>query len=155
MLIKKSFLTHVVSDSISVGYCFRAGIRATVILLPILGITWIFGIFTLSEDTIIFSYIFCILNSIQVSLHFCLAHLSIMKITHKLRICLILCIFPVDVGDGIGIDHLRFACHPQWRSAYQSFHLHVHKLSWSAICITWCTCFSARAWVHCSSAFVL
>ncbi|EDV26161.1 uncharacterized protein TRIADDRAFT_55989 [Trichoplax adhaerens] len=41
-------------------------VKATLILLPILGLTWIFGIFSMSNHTIAFSYIFVILNGLQV-----------------------------------------------------------------------------------------
>ena len=50
-----------------VGYC-RKTTRAAVILLPLLGITWLFGLVAVDEDTLIFMYLFVILNSLQVGL---------------------------------------------------------------------------------------
>ena len=36
------------------------------LLVPILGITWIFGIFAVNEELIVFQYLFAISNSFQV-----------------------------------------------------------------------------------------
>ena len=35
-------------------------------LLPLLGLTWVFGIMAINKDTIVFQYLFAILNSLQV-----------------------------------------------------------------------------------------
>ena len=43
-------------------------LKASAMLLPLLGITWIFGYFTISEETLVFMYIFNILNCFQVSI---------------------------------------------------------------------------------------
>ncbi|RDD37702.1 Adhesion G-protein coupled receptor D1 [Trichoplax sp. H2] len=40
-------------------------VKATAILFPILGVTWVFGLIPVSPDTIMFSYIFVVLNSLQ------------------------------------------------------------------------------------------
>jgi len=34
--------------------------------LPLLGVTWIIGIFAVNDDTVVFAWIFTILNSLQV-----------------------------------------------------------------------------------------
>ena len=44
----------------------RAILKATVILLPLLGITWVFGILAVNEESVAFAWIFTILNSFQV-----------------------------------------------------------------------------------------
>ncbi|RDD44469.1 Adhesion G-protein coupled receptor D1 [Trichoplax sp. H2] len=44
--------------------------KALLILLPILGLTWIFGILSTNDQSIIFSYIFVILNGLQGLLFF-------------------------------------------------------------------------------------
>ena len=36
------------------------------ILLPLLGVTWVVGIFAVSENTTVFAWLFTILNSLQV-----------------------------------------------------------------------------------------
>ncbi|KAK3741595.1 hypothetical protein QZH41_012539, partial [Actinostola sp. cb2023] len=43
----------------------RLGVRATVVILPLLGITWVFGLLAFSSDTIAFKYLFAIFNSLQ------------------------------------------------------------------------------------------
>ncbi|XP_006816510.1 adhesion G-protein coupled receptor D1-like [Saccoglossus kowalevskii] len=39
--------------------------KATAILLPILGLTWIFGIFALNDELVVFQYLFTIFNAFQ------------------------------------------------------------------------------------------
>ena len=41
--------------------------KAVIILLPLLGITWIIGILAVNENTQVFAWIFAILNSLQVT----------------------------------------------------------------------------------------
>ena len=41
--------------------------KAVIILLPLLGITWIIGILAVNEDTQVFAWIFAILSSLQVT----------------------------------------------------------------------------------------
>ena len=43
----------------------RTGIKASGVILPLLGITWLFGLLSFNSDTIIFKYIFTIFNSLQ------------------------------------------------------------------------------------------
>jgi len=45
----------------------RTTLRATVILLPLLGLTWVFGILTINNNATVFAWIFTIFNSLQVS----------------------------------------------------------------------------------------
>ena len=40
-------------------------------MIPILGVTWIFGIMAFNDSSIVFQYIFAIVNSIQVCTTFC------------------------------------------------------------------------------------
>ncbi|XP_056016626.1 adhesion G protein-coupled receptor L3-like isoform X2 [Ostrea edulis] len=42
-----------------------AGIKSISILLPVLGVTWVFGLLSINDDTIVLQYIFSILNSFQ------------------------------------------------------------------------------------------
>lgn len=44
----------------------RTTLKSTVILLPLLGVTWVVGIFAVSENTTVFAWLFTILNSLQV-----------------------------------------------------------------------------------------
>ncbi|XP_070555708.1 adhesion G protein-coupled receptor E5-like [Ptychodera flava] len=43
----------------------RVGIRAIVMLQPLLGLTWLFGAFAINENTVIFQYLFIICNALQ------------------------------------------------------------------------------------------
>ena len=43
----------------------KAGIKASMAILPLLGITWLFGLLGFSLDTIEFKYIFAVFNSLQ------------------------------------------------------------------------------------------
>lgn len=45
----------------------RASLKAAVIVLPILGCTWIIGLLAINEKTAVFTWIFTILNSFQVN----------------------------------------------------------------------------------------
>lgn len=45
---------------------FRAGLKGMMVLLPLLGLTWVFGIMAISKDTIAFQYLFALFNSSQV-----------------------------------------------------------------------------------------
>ena len=40
--------------------------KAAAIILPVLGCTWVFGLLAVNEDTVVFAWIFTILNSLQV-----------------------------------------------------------------------------------------
>ena len=44
--------------------------KAVIILLPLLGATWIIGIFAVNNETQVFAWIFAILNSLQVSVSY-------------------------------------------------------------------------------------
>ncbi|XP_006820223.2 adhesion G-protein coupled receptor D1-like [Saccoglossus kowalevskii] len=45
----------------------KAGVKGLILLLPLLGGTWLFGVFFVSNELIAFQYIFAILNSLQKS----------------------------------------------------------------------------------------
>lgn len=46
----------------------RSGLRSLGTLLPVLGVTWLFGILAVNENADVFQYIFVITNSFQVNL---------------------------------------------------------------------------------------
>ena len=52
--------------SLLLFFHFRSLLKATVVLLPLLGLTWVFGLLTVDQNTIFFAWIFTILNSLQV-----------------------------------------------------------------------------------------
>lgn len=44
----------------------RTTLQSTVILLPLLGITWVIGLFAVNENTQVFAWLFILTNSFQV-----------------------------------------------------------------------------------------
>ena len=47
---------------------YRALFRATVVLLPVLGLTWVFGLFAVNRNSTWLAWLFTIFNSLQVTL---------------------------------------------------------------------------------------
>lgn len=43
----------------------RMGVKATAVLLPLLGITWLFGLLAFNSAVLAFKYLFAIFNSLQ------------------------------------------------------------------------------------------
>lgn len=56
------------SLSPSISDYFRQGLKAWVVLFPLLGLTWVFGIFSITAAGVVFQYIFTIFNSLQVTI---------------------------------------------------------------------------------------
>ena len=50
----------------------RTGIKASMIIFPVLGLTWVFGLMTFNRETLFFRYLFAIFNSSQGMLIFLL-----------------------------------------------------------------------------------
>jgi len=48
----------------------RVMFKATITLLPLLGVTWIIGILAVNDGTQLFAWIFAIFNSLQVRISF-------------------------------------------------------------------------------------
>ena len=55
------------SDRASNVENLRQAAKACVVLSPLLGITWVFGILSVTNAGLVFQYIFTILNSLQVT----------------------------------------------------------------------------------------
>ena len=53
------------SESLTRVQNVKAWLRRSLILLPVLGITWSFGLLTFISSTIVFHYLFTIFNSLQ------------------------------------------------------------------------------------------
>ena len=49
--------------------CFRSGLKAMGVLLPVLGLTWVVGVFAVDTLSRPLTYAFTILNTLQVELH--------------------------------------------------------------------------------------
>ncbi|BFY97097.1 hypothetical protein BsWGS_00137 [Bradybaena similaris] len=66
----------------------RAGIKATLLLLPLLGLTWIFGLAAVNEKLIIFQYLFAILNTLQgffIFMLHCVFNTEVRQALHRMR----------------------------------------------------------------------
>jgi len=64
----------------------RSGVQSAVVLLPLLGITWLFGILTFNSDTLAFQYLFAIFNSLQgffIFLFHCLLNSEVRRVFNR------------------------------------------------------------------------
>ena len=71
----------------------RTGVKASGVILPLLGITWLFGLLSFNSDTIIFKYIFTIFNSLQglmIFIFHCLLNKQVRQVFFFL-LCIYLC----------------------------------------------------------------
>ena len=59
----------------------RTILKGTVVLLPLLGVTWLFGLLTLNSYTTVFAWLFTIFNSLQV--HYNFISIGSAKILHE------------------------------------------------------------------------
>ena len=62
---------------------------ATISLLPLLGLTWVFGLLVVNQNTTVFAWLFTIFNSLQVGRAVCSS-----KVMHCLTINLIGSVHP-------------------------------------------------------------
>ncbi|WAQ98747.1 AGRL3-like protein [Mya arenaria] len=63
----------------------KTGLRSVCILLPVFGITWLFGVFAVNKDTVVFQYLFVIFNSIQGVLIFIVQCIMDRKVQEAFR----------------------------------------------------------------------
>lgn len=66
-------------------------VKACITLLPILGLTWLFGILAINKRTVVFEYLFCICNSFQVGTKHC--YRSLIYSNFKRCICTLITLF--------------------------------------------------------------
>ena len=60
------FETFTLAYQLNVFVFHRTLLIAAITLLPLFGLTWVFGLLAVNEDTVAFAWIFTILNSLQV-----------------------------------------------------------------------------------------
>ncbi len=48
-------------------FSYRMMVKSTLVLLPLLGLTWVLGLFAVVQNTSIFAWMFTIVNSLQVT----------------------------------------------------------------------------------------
>ena len=66
LLINNMMLSDIETMLILVSFVLRrSSIKSAVVLFPLLGVTWLFGILALDRKTIAFQYLFAIFNSLQ------------------------------------------------------------------------------------------
>ena len=68
----------------------KAGVKASAVILPLLGITWLFGLLAFNSATIAFKYIFAIANSLQglmIFIFHCLLNKQVRNQTPLLIYC--------------------------------------------------------------------
>ncbi|XP_064600764.1 adhesion G-protein coupled receptor D1-like [Liolophura sinensis] len=64
-LVLKVYLTVRINAKKTQLAKIRSSIKAAVVLLPLIGLTWLFGVMTISSSTVVFQYFFALLNSLQ------------------------------------------------------------------------------------------
>ncbi|XP_070535360.1 adhesion G protein-coupled receptor L4-like [Ptychodera flava] len=64
-MVMRAFMTVRVNAKKSDIEKMKAGIRAGLVLVPLLGLSWVFGVLAVNEDTLFFQYLFTITNSFQ------------------------------------------------------------------------------------------
>ena len=67
----------------------KVGLRGSAVLLPLLGLTWVFGLLVFNRDTIVFKYLFAICNSLQGVMIFVFHVFFNRKVGFK--VCLVQC----------------------------------------------------------------
>ena len=88
-----TFYTPVIIETIKLVYTLilhfiRSLMLAIAILVPLLGLTWVFGLLTVNSNTTVFAWIFTILNSLQVINNYFNSramHVSIGFLTQKIK----------------------------------------------------------------------
>ena len=69
MVLRAMMNSHNIKQRDNIGKV-RAGIKAAVVIFPILGLTWVFGLMTFNRETLFFRYLFAVFNSAQGMLIF-------------------------------------------------------------------------------------
>ena len=57
--------------------------KSFIIILPLLGFTWVFGVLAVDKDTLAFAMVFIIFNSLQVSMWHCMYYIYIYTISDR------------------------------------------------------------------------
>ena len=68
IIINEHFSIVQVVVVVVVVVTIRSLFIASIILLPLLGLTWAFGILTINSNSTVFAWLFTIFNSLQVRL---------------------------------------------------------------------------------------
>ncbi|XP_076077317.1 adhesion G protein-coupled receptor B1-like [Mytilus galloprovincialis] len=64
LVLRTMFATHAMMDKTTKERA-KAGIRSLCVILPLFGVTWVLGVFSVNEETVLFQYLFAVFNSLQ------------------------------------------------------------------------------------------
>ena len=64
MVLQTMMNMHQVKQKDNIGKV-RTGVKASVVIFPILGLTWVFGLMTFNRETLFLRYLFAVFNSAQ------------------------------------------------------------------------------------------
>ena len=59
----------------------KVGLKGSAVLLPLLGLTWVFGLLVFNRETIVFKYLFATFNSLQGVMIF------VFHVLHSRKVC--------------------------------------------------------------------
>ena len=62
-------ILYIISFAYYIVYYHSSLVKASVILLPLLGLTWVFGLFAINDNTVVFAWLFTVFNSLQVYMY--------------------------------------------------------------------------------------
>lgn len=104
--------------------------KASLILLPLLGLTWVFGLFAVNENTVVFAWLFTIFNSLQASyISICIGliiYLTRCRIADMItQFCLCL-----------GCLYLHTSCREEPEGEHSIHNMHILTTVWGNISMT-------------------
>jgi len=64
MVLQGMMNSHKIKQKDNIGK-IRTGVKASLVIFPILGLTWVFGLMTFNRETLFLRYLFAVFNSAQ------------------------------------------------------------------------------------------
>jgi len=110
-------------------FYYRSLLKAAVIIIPLLGCTWVFGLLAVNEETVVFAWLFTVTNSLQVGKMMC-----------QFYYC--------EYIFYIGIHYLGSLCTEEWKGKWMNSYAYcksiIHALKFQCIIILKLTTFFDR-----------
>ena len=69
MVLRMVMNSHTVKQQANIGKV-RTGVKTAVVIFPVLGLTWMFGLMTFNRESLFVRYLFAVFNSAQGMLIF-------------------------------------------------------------------------------------